>query len=424
LASIEASVVLPALNENANLLVLVPKLLALDGISEVVIIDDGSTDGTQVEWKRRSKIAGGRVRYLRNPMRLGLACSTLQGVRAAKCSHVIVRDSDLNHDLRTIPELLKAARSGAQLCIASRYVHGRLPVGRWNDVFSIVLNRFLKLRFGHISDWTYGYYILDRSLMNGLTLDWVFRGRGEYTLRLYESLLQREQLRVLEVPTRVRERGEGQSSTRLLRHGSAYFHAYLDSVHFADNEDQARPVRSIELGRFGRRARSALIEKLSLQEPVLIVTAKGRAQDLTWLPPLVNSESYVMGESHTTSSGSYRTIFCGDLIQQLRWEDLISFFASMRRMASNDGKLYCLFPTQDSRFHRARRFFGLGDSRGSTARDLGVVSAAAQECGWYPVQGWGCAFGRKGVRAAEFHEHSPWHAHCLLEFAVQAGTSD
>lgn len=247
MGSIEVSVILPALNECENLLVLVPKLLALKGVSEVIIVDDNSADATRSEWERRSRLSGGRVRYLRNPLRLGLACSILQGIRAARSSHVIVRDSDLNHDLMAVTALIKAAGQGAQLAMASRYAQGRLPIQRWNDLFSVILNRWLKFSVGRISDWTFGYFIVEKSLLSRISLGWVFRGRGEYSIRLYRALLQIPDLRVAEFPTQVNARGAGFGTTRIWRHGFAYLRAWWEKSSPGGKNPPAIPAWALEI---------------------------------------------------------------------------------------------------------------------------------------------------------------------------------
>ena len=447
MVSSDASVILPALNECANLLALVPRILAIEGVREVIIVDDASTDPTQTEWTARAKMSGGRVRYLRNANRLGLACSTLQGLRAARAPFAIVRDSDLNHDPRAIAGLLRLVAEGAQFGVASRYCHGRLPVGRLNDLFSILLSRFLKLRFGRISDWTYGYYILDRSLLNQVSLGWVFRGRGEYTLRLYETLLRDRNLVMGEVPTRVKGRGDGKSTTRLWKHGLAYVNAYFDSLVAGEVETAlARTLAQWEKSgpalagaghsALGARARLALMDKVAVQAPVVDLACGNGAFTAAWLPAQVvvdGIERNAVFAQHARTHpyrrvfhsalpalpdglDSYRTLLCCELLQYVRWEDLGTFFRAVKSVAASDARLYCLVPLRSSFLHRLRRQLRLGKADYLAAHDLPLLAAAAQEGGWQPKRAWATPYGLRRVHSAAFHAPSSWHVHCLVEF--------
>ena len=119
----ELSVVLPAYQEAGVLPSLLPRLLvALRGLGvewEVVIVDDGSTDGTWsvVEGAAR---ADGRVRGVRLSRNFGHQAALSAGLSIARGGAVITMDSDLQHPPEFIPALLAKAREGNDVVYAVR----------------------------------------------------------------------------------------------------------------------------------------------------------------------------------------------------------------------------------------------------------------------------------------------------------------
>ncbi len=200
---------------------LVPKLLANSAVGEVIIVDDSAEDFSDLPESERIKI-------LRNERRVGLARSLLIGLHHARYPYILFRDSDLNHSLQDLPVFEAAARRECAVCVASRY-KGQIEIKRANDIFSFLLNKFFGAR--KISDWTYGFFLLRRDLLDSLPSDWIFRGRGEYSIRLYRALLDfYPNLDWEEFSTRVEPRGRGKGTTSIWKHGPAYLRAFLERV--------------------------------------------------------------------------------------------------------------------------------------------------------------------------------------------------
>jgi dolichol-phosphate mannosyltransferase len=156
------SVVVPTYNEAENLPELLERLdRALAGRDyEVVVVDDGSPDGTAEVAKRLS----GRypVRVLVREGRRGLSSAVVEGARAAAGSVVVVMDADLQHPPELVPKLAEVAERGC-LAVASRYVKGgRVEGWPWHRRFvshgAVLLARILLPEARDVKDAVSGFF--------------------------------------------------------------------------------------------------------------------------------------------------------------------------------------------------------------------------------------------------------------------------
>jgi dolichol-phosphate mannosyltransferase len=106
----QVSIILPVYNEAESLPVLwaelEPVLTQLPGRAEVVIVDDGSTDGS-AEVARGLARTDRRVRLVRLGANAGLTAALLAGFAAARADRIVTMDSDLQYDPTDIPRLLQ-----------------------------------------------------------------------------------------------------------------------------------------------------------------------------------------------------------------------------------------------------------------------------------------------------------------------------
>jgi len=166
------SIIIPTYNERENLPKLVEQIFSyLDSHSaEVVVVDDGSPDGTgDVAEKLKERFP---VQVVHRKGKLGLASAVMAGFEKAKGEKICVMDADLSHDPSLLPHMAKALENGCDLVVGSHYVKGGGSEGwpkfrQWGSRFAILLARPLTT----VKDATSGYFCFKRSLLNGVHLD-------------------------------------------------------------------------------------------------------------------------------------------------------------------------------------------------------------------------------------------------------------
>jgi dolichol-phosphate mannosyltransferase len=118
------SIIIPTYNEKDNIAPLLPRVdRALSGYNyEVLIVDDGSKDGTiELASELASKYP---VKVLVRRNERGLATAVVHGLKSAAGQIIGVMDADLQHPPEVIPDLIKAIQDGADMVVASRYIPG------------------------------------------------------------------------------------------------------------------------------------------------------------------------------------------------------------------------------------------------------------------------------------------------------------
>jgi dolichol-phosphate mannosyltransferase len=191
------SVVVPTYNEAENLPELLERLdRALAGRSyEVVVVDDGSPDGTAEVAKRLS----GRypVRVLVREGRRGLSSAVVEGARLAAGEVIVVMDADLQHPPELVPKLAEAAERGC-LAVASRYVKGGAVKGwPWHRRLvsrgAVLLARILLPEARGVKDAVSGFFAYRRDCIANI------KPTGLYKI-LLDVLVQCRPKCVVEVP--------------------------------------------------------------------------------------------------------------------------------------------------------------------------------------------------------------------------------
>ena len=195
---------IPTYNERENLPAIVAAAQRHLADADFLIIDDGSPDGTG-EVADGMAAADPHVKVLHRPGKQGLGTAYLAGFRHALddgYDFVFEMDADFSHDPRYLPQLLSAARTGADLVVGSRYVDGggtenwglgRKAISRGGSLYARTILGV------HIRDLTSGFICYRRATLEGLALDRIASNGYSFQIEMkYRALLAG--FRVVEVP--------------------------------------------------------------------------------------------------------------------------------------------------------------------------------------------------------------------------------
>ncbi len=117
------SVVVPCYNEAATIKELLSKVLESPWVAEVIVVDDGSSDGTL---SRARSVSDPRVRVLDQPKNMGKGAALRRGFKETSADFVIVQDADLEYDPAEYGKLLEYLVSGkADVVYGSRFMTDR-----------------------------------------------------------------------------------------------------------------------------------------------------------------------------------------------------------------------------------------------------------------------------------------------------------
>ena len=117
------SVVMPCFNEHATIEAIVERVLASELTAELIIVDDGSTDGTR---ELLAAFNDPRIRVLLQPRNQGKGAALRRGFAEASADFVIVQDADLEYDPTDYPELVAPLQADkADVVYGSRFLGGQ-----------------------------------------------------------------------------------------------------------------------------------------------------------------------------------------------------------------------------------------------------------------------------------------------------------
>jgi glycosyltransferase involved in cell wall biosynthesis len=192
------SVVMPAYNECQTIATIVERVLATELVDELIVVDDGSSDGTSQVLENLGQREP-RLRLIRHDRNLGKGAAVRSGVQAAACDLVLIQDADLEYDPRDYPALLMPIQEGkADVVYGSRFLGGpRRTTMFWHMVANRLLTFMTNLLYNSIlSDMETGYKLFRREVIQAIPLR---ANRFDFEPEITAKLLKRR-LRVFEVP--------------------------------------------------------------------------------------------------------------------------------------------------------------------------------------------------------------------------------
>lgn len=222
-------VIIPTYNEKENIARIIRAVFSLDGNYHILVIEDGSPDGTAAIVKDLMKEFPERLFIIERKGKLGLGTAYLTGFKwcvEKGFDYIFEMDADFSHNPEDLPRLYEAcAKDGADLAIGSRYCDGisviNWPIGR--VIMSYYASVYVRKVLGmNVYDTTAGFKCYKRKVLETIDLDKVrMRGYGFQIEMKYSTY--KLGFKIKEVPIIFRDRKEGTSKMSSSIFGEAFW---------------------------------------------------------------------------------------------------------------------------------------------------------------------------------------------------------
>lgn len=175
----DSIIIIPTYNEKENIEKIIRVVLGLEKQFDILVIDDGSPDGTaEIVKKLMSEEFPDRLSLMERSGKLGLGTAYIAGFKWAlerDYEYIFEMDADFSHNPNDLPRLYDAcAKDGGDLAIGSRYVTGvnvvNWPMGR--VLMSYFASKYVRMMTGvPINDTTAGFVCYRRAVLEAMNLD-------------------------------------------------------------------------------------------------------------------------------------------------------------------------------------------------------------------------------------------------------------
>jgi glycosyltransferase involved in cell wall biosynthesis len=191
------SVIIPVYNEVKNIEEILRRVQATKLVNEILVVDDGSQDGTRDLLK---KLDGKKkVRVILHEKNQGKGAAVVTGMKAAKGDVILIQDADLEYDPRDYPVLLQPIEEGlADVVYGSRFLGAAHRVAMfWHQVANQLLTLMTNILYNSIlTDMETGYKVFKREVIEGLNIrSKRFNFEPEFTAKILKR-----NYRIFEVP--------------------------------------------------------------------------------------------------------------------------------------------------------------------------------------------------------------------------------
>lgn len=222
-------VIIPTYNEIENIAKITGAVLGLEGRHDILVIDDGSPDGTGEEVKRLQSAYPERLHLIERSGKLGLGTAYVTGFKWAlehAYDYIFEMDADFSHNPDDLPRLLRPVAEGrADMSVGSRYCDG-INVVNWpisRILISYCASIYVRTVLGfRIYDSTAGFVCYSRKVLETIDLDAVkMKGYGFQIELKYTA--RKLGFRIEEVPVVFVNRKEGTSKMSGSIFGEAFW---------------------------------------------------------------------------------------------------------------------------------------------------------------------------------------------------------
>lgn len=192
------SVIIPVYNEKNTIKEILRQVRQVDLgeiDKEIIVVDDGSTDGTSDILKYE---ADSSLKYLRHEKNLGKGAAVTTGLAKATGDLVIVQDADLEYDPNDYLKLIKPILSGkAKVVYGSRFTGERRNMLFWHYVGNRALSLVTNILYNTtLSDMETGYKLFTKEALQGIKIT---AQRFEFEPEITAKILKKG-IRIYEVP--------------------------------------------------------------------------------------------------------------------------------------------------------------------------------------------------------------------------------
>ncbi|MDX9782265.1 MAG: polyprenol monophosphomannose synthase [Bacteroidales bacterium] len=221
-------VIIPTYNEKENIEKIIREILSLPDDFQILIVDDGSPDGTADIVKHLQKEFNGSLHIIERAGKQGLGTAYITGFNWSithNYDYIFEMDADFSHNPKDLPKLYKACLEGADLAIGSRYCKGisviNWPIGR--VIMSYYASTYVRNVLGmKIYDTTAGFKCYKRVVLETIDFDKIrMKGYGFQIEMKYNTF--KLGFKIEEVPIIFIDRTEGTSKMSSGIFGEAFW---------------------------------------------------------------------------------------------------------------------------------------------------------------------------------------------------------
>jgi glycosyltransferase involved in cell wall biosynthesis len=165
------SVIIPVYNESESIREILKRVQSTKMAKEIIVVDDGSTDGTRDVLKKLNGKGG--IRVVLHERNKGKGAAVRTGMAAASGDVLLIQDADLEYDPRDYPHLLQPIQEGiADVVYGSRFLGGpRRATMYWHMIANKLLTFMTNILYDNIlTDMETGYKVFRREVIEGMVL--------------------------------------------------------------------------------------------------------------------------------------------------------------------------------------------------------------------------------------------------------------
>ena len=197
IAGMKITVLIPVYNEIHTIREILDRVQAMQMAEEILLVDDGSVDGTRDILHELN--GQGPIRVIFHKRNQGKGAAVRTGLDHARGDVILIQDADLEYDPRDYPALLKPIEEGlAEVVYGSRFLGGpRRTAMFWHMVANKILTLMTNILYDTIlTDMETGYKVFRREVVKGMPLH---ARRFEFEPEFTAKILKRK-VRIYEVP--------------------------------------------------------------------------------------------------------------------------------------------------------------------------------------------------------------------------------